>query len=156
MTLTADLINIDDFIARWSKSAGAERANFQGFAYELCDILGVFRPTPSVSEHDLNPYAFERGVMFKGNDGATAPGRIDLYKKSCFVLEAKQSRQKGGKKELKLKDQTEKKAPESDLKATLAELDANKKAMHAQKESSQDQRKAILTPEQQERYSKAG
>ena len=56
---------IDDFITRWSKSAGAERANFQGFAYELCELLGVARPVPSVSDADQNPYAFERAVKFK-------------------------------------------------------------------------------------------
>lgn len=103
-TLTADR-TIDDFIARWSASAGAERANFQGFAYELCDLLGVDRPIPSVNDADLNPYAFERAVRFKGDDGSTSPGRIDLYKRGSFVLEAKQSLQKGGKKELKFKNQ---------------------------------------------------
>lgn len=63
---------IEDFIARWSASAGAERANFQGFAYELCDVLGVPRPIPSVNNTDQNPYAFERAVRFKGDDGSTA------------------------------------------------------------------------------------
>ena len=100
MTVLTTNPNIEDFIVRWSKSAGAERANFQGFAYELCDLLKVSRPKPSVSDADLNPYAFERAVKFKGDDGSTSPGRIDLYKRGCFVLEAKQSRQKGGKKEL--------------------------------------------------------
>ncbi len=103
-TLTADR-TIEDFIARWSASAGAERANFQGFAYELCDLLGVPRPIPSVNDADQNPYAFERAVRFKGDDGSTSPGRIDLYKRGSFVLEAKQSLQKGGKKELKFKNQ---------------------------------------------------
>ena len=105
MTVLTASSNIEDFIARWSKSAGAERANFQGFAYELCDLLNVARPTPSVSDADQNPYAFERAVKFKGDDGSTSPGRIDLYKRGCFVLEAKQSRQKGGKKELILAGQ---------------------------------------------------
>ena len=105
MTVLTATSNIDEFIARWSASAGAERANFQGFAYELCDLLGVPRPIPSVNDADLNPYAFERAVRFKGDDGSTSPGRIDLYKRGSFVLEAKQSLQKGGKKELKFKNQ---------------------------------------------------
>ena len=46
-------------------------------------------------------------------DGSKCPGRIDLYKRGCFVLEAKQSRQKGGDKELKLKDQIDLFVPES-------------------------------------------
>ena len=95
--------DIETFIARWSASSGAERANFQGFTYELCDLIGVSRPIPSVSDADRNPYAFERAVEFKAPDGTTSNGRIDLYKKGSFVLEAKQSRQKDGKKELKLK-----------------------------------------------------
>jgi hypothetical protein len=31
---------------------------------------------------------------------AAGSGRIDLYRRGCFVLEAKQSRQAGGKKEI--------------------------------------------------------
>ena len=38
---------IEEFIARWAASSGAERANFQGFAYDLCDLIGVPRPVPS-------------------------------------------------------------------------------------------------------------
>ena len=89
---------IEDFIDRWSKSSGAERANFPGFAIGLCELLGVDQPTPSVEDASQNPYAFERGVDFKAADGTTSKGRIDLYKKNCFVLEAKQSRLPKGKK----------------------------------------------------------
>ena len=35
---------VDIFIARWAGSGGAERANFQSFACELCDLIGVDRP----------------------------------------------------------------------------------------------------------------
>ena len=31
------ILNIDDFIARWRASGGAERANFQQFAIELVE-----------------------------------------------------------------------------------------------------------------------
>ena len=99
-TITRDN-SVETFIKRWSASEGAERANFQLFATELCDLIGVTRPAPSVSEAEANPYAFERGVKFKDVTGATTPGRIDLYKRGSFVMEAKQSREKGGKKELK-------------------------------------------------------
>ena len=40
---------IETFIARWSASEGAERANFQHFAVELCDLiaeLGARIPNP--------------------------------------------------------------------------------------------------------------
>jgi len=33
--------DIDGFIVRWAKSGGAESANFQSFANELCDLLGL-------------------------------------------------------------------------------------------------------------------
>ena len=48
---TANQDRIDEFIARWAGSGGAERANFQGFAYELCDLIGVDgrkRPGPTL------------------------------------------------------------------------------------------------------------
>lgn len=97
--ITADH-QIKDFILRWGASEGAERANFQSFANELCDLLGVERPAPSVSTAARNVYAFERAVEFKEPDGSKSLGRIDLYKKGCFVLEAKQSRLKGRSKEI--------------------------------------------------------
>jgi hypothetical protein len=40
-------------------------------------------------------------VVKKHKDEGDSSGRIDLYKKNSFVLEAKQSRIKGGKKEIK-------------------------------------------------------
>ncbi len=61
MTVREVIPPINDFITRWSASAGAERANFQGFAKELCALIGVEQPRPSVSDAELNPYAFERG-----------------------------------------------------------------------------------------------
>ncbi|MBZ9996124.1 class I SAM-dependent DNA methyltransferase [Mesorhizobium sp. BH1-1-4] len=51
-----------------------------------------------MAEHDFNDYVFERRVERKRPDGTTEAGRIDLYKRGCFILEAKQSRLRGGKK----------------------------------------------------------
>jgi hypothetical protein len=89
---------VEAFIARWRLSSGAERANYGLFLVELCELLGVQRPNPSGPETTLNDYVFERSIRFHHEDGSTSPGRIDLYKKGCFVLEAKQSkkRQQGG------------------------------------------------------------
>ena len=83
--------DIGAFIARWEKSGGAELANFQTFANELCDLLDLPRPEPSQERNELNDYVFERRVDFKHDDGSATPGRIDLYKRGCFVMEAKQS-----------------------------------------------------------------
>jgi hypothetical protein len=79
-----------EFIARWKSSGAAERANCQPFLAELCDLLGVPRPDPTVPDDTHNAYVFERNVIFHNGDGTTSIGRIDLYKRGCFVLEAKQ------------------------------------------------------------------
>ncbi len=82
---------IDAFIGRWHQSGGAELANFQTFANELCDLLGVPTPDPAQEQVERNDYVFERRVDFKHDDGSTTAGRVDLYKRNCFVMEAKQS-----------------------------------------------------------------
>jgi hypothetical protein len=78
------------FIARWQKSGAAERANYQLFLSELCDLLGVPRPDPTTPDDAANAYVFERAVIFHHGDGTTSTGRIDLYRRHGFVLEAKQ------------------------------------------------------------------
>lgn len=82
--------DVNAFIERWQASSANERANFNLFATELCDLLGVPRPDPAGPDNDLNAYVFERSVTFHHADGSTRPGRIDLYKRGSFVLEAKQ------------------------------------------------------------------
>ena len=74
------------FIARWAAASASERANSQPFLCELCDILGVARPEPTRE----TGYAFEYDVTEHHPDGSTTKGRIDLYKRACFVLESKQ------------------------------------------------------------------
>ena len=81
----------EQFIRRWSAlDGGQERANYALFLSELCDLIGVERPDPARKAHELNDYVFERRVEWKDADGTSA-GRIDLYKRGCFILEAKQS-----------------------------------------------------------------
>lgn len=43
--------SIEAFITRWKKSGAAERSNYALFLSELCDLLGVDRPTPSVENN---------------------------------------------------------------------------------------------------------
>ncbi len=83
MTPTPD---IDAFIARWAASGAAERANFQSFANELCDLLGVAKPLPAGGDAAADAYVFEKPVPLA--HGTT--GFIDLYRRGCFVMEAKQ------------------------------------------------------------------
>jgi hypothetical protein len=82
---------VETFIARWSASSGAERANYQLFLAELCDLLGVPRPNPSVADEATNTYVFDKAVTFQNPDGKTSTGFIDLYRKGAFVCETKQS-----------------------------------------------------------------
>lgn len=90
---------IEHFISRWSaREGGQERANYAMFLGELCAVIGVPPPEPAGHASELNAYVFERAVTFREPDGSTAKGRIDLYKRGCFVLEAKQSRQGEGPK----------------------------------------------------------
>src|SRR5258708_38344326 len=91
----------DAFIARWQgQEGGQERANYALFLTELCELLDVERPNPAAATHEHNDYVFERSVT-KHRDDETSTGRIDLYRRGAFVLEAKQSRIKGGNKEIK-------------------------------------------------------
>ena len=83
-------MDADAFITRWTGGdGGAERANYALFLSELCDVIGVERPQPASVAAEKNDYVFERFV--RRPDGSN--GRIDLYKRDSFVLEAKQSRQ---------------------------------------------------------------
>src|SRR4051794_13182285 len=86
----------DDFIHRWEASGAAERANYALFLTELCDLLSVPRPEPTRPDDAENAYVFERAVTFQNGDGTTSAGRIDLYKRGCFILEAKQGSERPG------------------------------------------------------------
>ncbi len=82
--------DIQAFIDRWRASGAAERANYQLFLAELCDIIGVEHPRPASDMPSENAYVFEKSVP--SPHGTTH--FIDLYKRGCFVLEAKQGSDK--------------------------------------------------------------
>jgi hypothetical protein len=73
-----------------TSSGGSERANYVSFLNDLCDIIGVPHPDATREDDALNDYVYERAVTFHHDAGTTSTGRIDLYKRDCFVLEAKQ------------------------------------------------------------------
>lgn len=90
---------VEAFIRRWQgHEGGQERANYALFLTELCDLLGLPHADPASVTTEGNDYVFERVVKESGRDGAASSKRIDLYKRDCFVLEAKQSRFAGEKK----------------------------------------------------------
>ena len=78
------------FISRWETSGAAERANYQMFLSELCDIIGVPRPDPTSPDTAKNRYVFDRAITRINPDGSTSTNYIDLYKAGCFVNETKQ------------------------------------------------------------------
>jgi hypothetical protein len=77
---------VDEFVAYWSAAELSERSNSQTFLLELCDVLNVPRP----DNHANGGYCFEFPVTESLPDGTTKDGRVDLYKRGCFVLESKQ------------------------------------------------------------------
>jgi len=85
---------ISDFISRWASSGAAERANYQLFLCELCDVIGVSRPEPAKADSSQNAYVFEHPVLFDDGFGHTTTKFIDLYRRGAFILEAKQGSDK--------------------------------------------------------------
>ncbi|KPP82874.1 MAG: hypothetical protein HLUCCA04_02035 [Oceanicaulis sp. HLUCCA04] len=82
-------MDVEGFISRWKQSGGSERANFQTFANELMDLLGVPKPAPVTASASDDSYRFERPVTYIHKVSKTR-GYIDLYRAGHFVMEAKQ------------------------------------------------------------------
>jgi len=51
-------MHIDHFLERWRKAGGSERANYQLFIADLCDLLAVDKPQPANEDTRDNPYVF--------------------------------------------------------------------------------------------------
>ncbi|MEG2155589.1 MAG: DNA methyltransferase, partial [Burkholderiaceae bacterium] len=85
------------FIERWRAvpqlPGATELATAQSFVSELCELLDLPRPHPTVEQD----YQFERPVTFAHGDGSSSAGRIDCYRRGAFVLEAKKLRSAEGK-----------------------------------------------------------
>jgi hypothetical protein len=70
---------------RWANVPAAERANAQMYLTELCGALDVPRPEPRGSG-----YEFELPIsVVNAEDGSATTKSADLYKRGCFLLEAK-------------------------------------------------------------------
>jgi hypothetical protein len=89
-------VDISSFIEKWKQSGASERANKDSFLHDLCDLLGVPHPDPATGDSDRDQYVFERdAVLLKEKQTI---GKIDLYKRGCFILEAKQGSEAESKK----------------------------------------------------------
>ncbi|WP_420466621.1 class I SAM-dependent DNA methyltransferase [Panacagrimonas sp.] len=89
--------DLEAFIARWQPSGGSERANYQLFLTELCAVLDLPQPDPAQDDTRDNAYVFERRVTFRHGDGSSSQGFIDLYRRGCFIGEAKKVKKADGK-----------------------------------------------------------
>lgn len=79
---------IETFIADWAITGGSELAKTQSFVNGLCALVGVPAPHGSQTDDAQNDSVFERRVFQDNGDGTTSFGRLDAYKRGCFVLEA--------------------------------------------------------------------
>lgn len=91
MITEVDTQRLEELISNSTSSGGSELANYQLFVVGLCEALGLVRPHMAQELNSLNDYVFERRVDFKHPDGSRTAGRIDCYRRGCFILEAKQS-----------------------------------------------------------------
>jgi hypothetical protein len=67
-------VNVEEFITRWTaREGGAERANYQMFLSELCDVLDVLRPDPAGADREQNDYVFERAVRPRRSESNQEP-----------------------------------------------------------------------------------
>lgn len=83
-------MDIERFLETWKDRDGNEAGNSQSFLNDLCDLLEVPRPHDPKEGGTQKEYSFERRVTFHHANGKTSGGRIDLYRRKSFVLEAKQ------------------------------------------------------------------
>lgn len=84
-------MGLDEFIDRWSRSSASERSNYQLFLSQLAAQIGAPEPDPATEDDSRNAYVFDRAVK----DPVSGTTRfVDLYKRGCFVCEAKQGSEK--------------------------------------------------------------
>ena len=97
---TIDPTKITALITKWenTEGQGAELADFQSFARDLCDALNLPHPDPKSDANKDGAYIFERPVDSFDADGQIKQGknRIDLYRRDSFVMEGKQTGKKLG------------------------------------------------------------
>jgi len=124
-----------------SASGGAETANTQIFIERLTKALDLPTPDFASEENEHNDYTFERRVDFKFPDGSTSIGRIDCYKRDCFVLEAKQSAKR--KRETRQADMLGEDAKQKKLGMAKRGTGGWDKSMRAARKQAEDYARAL-------------
>ena len=77
------------FIEKWDGKDGSERANYQMFFNDLCDLLEVAKPQPSLAKDWENAYVFERYIPAIDGESAGVSRFIDTYLSGKFICESK-------------------------------------------------------------------
>ncbi|MBU1663924.1 MAG: class I SAM-dependent DNA methyltransferase, partial [Gammaproteobacteria bacterium] len=77
------------FIDKWDGKDGSERANYQIFFNDLCELLEVEKPLPSHADDWQNAYVFERYIEAIDGESAGASRFIDTYLSGKFICESK-------------------------------------------------------------------
>lgn len=90
-TETISAGKLEKLVADIKPSGGSEMSNYQLFVERLTGALELPQPEFAREETRFNDYVFERNVTFRHPNGTSSTGRIDCYKRGCFILEAKQS-----------------------------------------------------------------
>src|SRR6185437_10157286 len=84
-------VDVEEFINKWSGLAGgAEKANFGPFIYDLVRTFDLPEPEPAEGRK-LSAYQFEGPIPNASFRNPQNKGSADLYKRGCFIMEAKQS-----------------------------------------------------------------
>lgn len=91
-------MDLTAFISKWKESAASERANKDSFLLDLCGVLGVPHPDAKTGDPERDQYVFEREAVLVHGGERHSVGFIDLYKRNCFILEAKQGSEADSKK----------------------------------------------------------
>jgi hypothetical protein len=86
--ISADTLDrVVQFVEKWQNRTGSEEANFQPFFSELCAAIGVAAPGLKTDRDD--EYCYEKPVKMVSPGGTAKTGKIDVFKRGCFVFEAK-------------------------------------------------------------------
>ncbi len=132
---------LEALVEKAKASGGSEMANYQLFVERLTGALGLPQPEFAREETRFNDYVFERNVTFHHPNGTSSTGRIDCYKRGCFVLEAKQSAKR-------------QQAVESEQLA-LAGIETTQKLGHAKRGTKSWDKVMIAARRQAEDYARA-
>ncbi|MEO8927589.1 MAG: hypothetical protein ABI306_10555 [Caulobacteraceae bacterium] len=86
-------MDVEGFIERWTGGEGsAERANYQLFLAELCDVPGVARPEPAGATHARNDYVLEKlragAALSAAEEDVKRRGRVLIVKELHETIDA--------------------------------------------------------------------